>query len=94
MFAQTCQSSTAKNTNTENNHLKAFSLAVEGPAVLVPVLVGLSSVPVFKVPGRAGHPDPAPLVVTGYSIITPDVVLPRGACLWPPSTSCSACLRR
>ena len=75
MFAQTCQSSTAKNTNTENNHLKAFSLAVEGPAVLVPVLVGLVGGPALEVPGGAGHPDPASLMVHVSSPHPPGVLL-------------------
>ena len=56
-------------------HLKAFSLAVEGPAVLVPVLVGLIGGPALKVPGSSGHPDPASLMVHVSSPHPPGVLL-------------------
>ena len=56
-------------------HPKAWSLAVERPAVLVAVLVGLIRGPGLKVPGGAGHPDPAPLMVHVSGPHPPGVLL-------------------
>ena len=77
MFAQTRQSSTAKNTDILQIiiHPKAWSLAVERPAVLVAVLVGLIGGPGLKVPGGTGHPDPASLMVHVSGPHPPGVLL-------------------
>ena len=54
---------------------KSWLLAVEGPAVLVPVLVGLVLGPALEVPGGARHPDPAPLMVHVSGPHPPGVLL-------------------
>ena len=54
---------------------KSWLLAVEGPTVLVAVLVGLVLCPGLEVPGGAWHPDPAPLMVHVSGPHPPGVLL-------------------
>ena len=78
MFAQTHQSFSSKKT-IQNKKIfiypKSWLLAVEGPAVLVPVLVGLVLGPALEVPGGARHPYPAPLMVHVSGPHPPGVLL-------------------
>ena len=76
MFAQTLQSfPTKKAIQKIITHPESWLLAVEGPAVLVPVLVGLVLGPGLEVPGGARHPDPAPLMVHVSGPHPPGVLL-------------------